>query len=43
MNAPALPPAWALATIVAVAAVVGALYLLKPPPRRLLIPSSLIW
>ncbi len=32
----------AIAALVA-ALVVTALYLLKPPPRRLLVPSSLIW
>ncbi|HEV8693182.1 MAG TPA: hypothetical protein VGQ93_03195, partial [Lysobacter sp.] len=36
-------PLWAAIAVLAAALVVTALYLLKPPPRRLLVPSSLIW
>ena len=36
-------PAWAAIAALAATLVVFALYLLKPPPRRMLVPSSLIW
>lgn len=43
MNLLALPVLWAGVAAASAVALVVALYLLKPPPRRLLIPSSLIW
>lgn len=43
MNPFALPALWAGMAAVCGVALVVALYLLKPPPRRLLIPSGLIW
>lgn len=43
MNALALSPFWAAVVALATALAVAALYRLKPPPRRLLVPSSLIW
>ena len=43
MNVLALPALWAGLAAACGIAMVVALYLLKPPPRRLLIPSSLIW
>jgi hypothetical protein len=36
-------PLWAAIAALATVLVVTALYLLKPPPRRMLVPSSLIW
>jgi hypothetical protein len=36
-------PLWAAIAALAAVLVVTALYLLKPPPRRMLVPSSLIW
>ena len=43
MNLPSVSPLWAVIAVLATALVVTALYLLKPPPRRHLVPSSLIW
>lgn len=43
MNLLSASPLWAAIAVLAAALVVTALYLLKPPPRRLLVPSSLIW
>jgi hypothetical protein len=43
MNALALPTLWAAVAVACAAIAVFVLYLLKPPPRRLLIASSLIW
>lgn len=38
-----MSPLWATALLLAVAAVVVGLYLLKPAPRRIVIASTLIW
>lgn len=43
MNLLSVSPLWAAIAVLATALVVTALYLLKPPPRRHLVPSSLIW
>lgn len=43
MNLLSAPLLWAATAVLAVVMVVTALYLLKPPARRLLVPSSLIW
>lgn len=43
MNLLSAPPLGAAIAVLAAVLVVTALYLLKPPARRLLVPSSLIW
>lgn len=43
MNLLGLSPVWAAGLLVAVAAAVIGLYLLKPAPRRIVIASTLIW
>lgn len=43
MTFAALTPGWAVALLAAVAAAVVALYLLRPPPRRITIASNLVW
>lgn len=43
MNLLGLSPVWAAVLLIAVAAAVIGLYLLKPAPRRIVIASTLIW
>jgi hypothetical protein len=43
VNAFGLSPLWVTALLLAVAAIVTGLYLLKPAPRRIVIASTLIW
>ncbi|MBI3528977.1 MAG: BatA domain-containing protein [Betaproteobacteria bacterium] len=43
MNALALPLYQSMLALIAAIGIVAALYWLKPPPRRVVVPSSLVW
>ena len=43
MNALVLPPYQSVLVLIAAIGVVALLYWLKPPPRRVVVPSSLVW
>ena len=43
MNAPALPLFQSVFVLIVTVGIVAALYWLKPPPRKVMVPSSLVW
>ena len=43
MNAPALPLFQSVFVLIVTVGIVAAMYWLKPPPRKVMVPSSLVW